>query len=63
MSAKMVHKVRKVRCPKCRVLLQEPQGYHVYKCGGCGTKLQGQKAKFFSILFYSLNFILLQNYA
>ncbi|XP_058753137.1 protein ENHANCED DISEASE RESISTANCE 4-like [Vicia villosa] len=43
MSGKLVHKLRIVKCPKCRQLLQEPQGYDVYKCGGCGTDLQAKK--------------------
>ncbi|KAL5075357.1 hypothetical protein RYX36_014341 [Vicia faba] len=43
MSGKLVPKLRIVKCPKCRQLLQEPQGYDVYKCGGCGTELQAKK--------------------
>ncbi|KAI5405296.1 protein ENHANCED DISEASE RESISTANCE 4 [Lathyrus oleraceus] len=43
MSGKLVPKLRIVKCPKCRQLLQEPQGYDVYKCGGCGTDLQAKK--------------------
>lgn len=43
MSGKVVTKIRIVKCPKCRQLLPEPQGYSVYKCGGCGTDLQAKK--------------------
>jgi len=34
-------KPRLVLCPKCWQLLQESPDYDVYKCGGCGTTLQG----------------------
>lgn len=55
MSGKLVPKLRIVKCPKCRQLLQEPQGYDVYKCGGCGTDLQGE----ISILtFYTFQILL-----
>ncbi|MCH89789.1 DUF3133 family protein, partial [Trifolium medium] len=43
MSGKVVTKIRIVKCPKCRNLLPEPQGYDVYKCGGCGTDLKAKK--------------------
>ncbi|KAK3230338.1 hypothetical protein Dsin_002219 [Dipteronia sinensis] len=33
-------KVRLVKCPKCRLILPEPTGVPVYKCGGCSTVLQ-----------------------
>ncbi|KAI7749319.1 hypothetical protein M8C21_023654 [Ambrosia artemisiifolia] len=36
-------KVRIVKCPRCRVVLPEPQGVPVYACGGCGAKLQAKK--------------------
>lgn len=51
MSGKMVPKLRIVRCPKCRQLLQEPTGYDVYKCGGCGTDLQGNTSNFWHVNF------------
>ncbi|QHO55897.1 hypothetical protein HN51_010755 [Arachis hypogaea] len=35
-------KVRVVRCPKCRNILQEPVDYSVYRCGGCGTTLKAK---------------------
>nr|GLL40386.1 protein ENHANCED DISEASE RESISTANCE 4-like [Ipomoea trifida] len=38
-------KVRLVRCPKCRQILQEYAEIPVYKCGGCGTVLQAKKKK------------------
>jgi len=42
MSGGLVPAVRVVRCPKCRLLLQEPAGCDLYKCGECGTTLQGE---------------------
>lgn len=41
MDSGSTHKVRLVRCPKCRQLLPEPADVEVYKCGGCSTVLQG----------------------
>lgn len=41
MSGESAPKPRVVLCPKCRQLLQEPPDYDLYKCGGCGTVLQG----------------------
>ncbi|ESW08403.1 hypothetical protein PHAVU_009G042600 [Phaseolus vulgaris] len=35
--------VRVVRCPKCRLLLEEPTGCDLYKCGECGTILEAKK--------------------
>lgn len=32
---------RIVKCPRCRGLLPESPGLRLYKCGGCGTVLQG----------------------
>jgi len=32
--------VRRVRCPRCLCVLEEP-GAPVYQCGGCGTSLRG----------------------
>lgn len=32
--------VRHVRCPKCHSVLQEPAGFPVYQCGGCGASLR-----------------------
>nr|KYP53767.1 Uncharacterized protein At5g05190 family [Cajanus cajan] len=43
MSGELVPKLRVVRCPKCRLLLQEPPGCDLYKCGECGTTLQAKK--------------------
>ncbi|XP_027904890.1 uncharacterized protein LOC114164419 [Vigna unguiculata] len=43
MSGGLVPAVRVVRCPKCRLLLQEPAGCDLYKCGECGTTLQAKK--------------------
>lgn len=51
MPAELAAKVRLVRCPKCRLLLPEFPHYNVYKCGGCGTTLQGN------------NSLILQNYS
>lgn len=45
MSSESAPKPRFVLCPKCRLLLQEPQNFDVYKCGGCGTTLQAKKRK------------------
>ena len=42
MSGELVPELRVVRCPKCRLLLQEPTGCDLYKCGECGTTLQGE---------------------
>lgn len=36
-------KIRLVRCPRCRKVLEEPTEVPVYECGGCGTKLQAKK--------------------
>lgn len=33
--------VRRVRCPRCHSVLEEPAGAPVYQCGGCGTSLRG----------------------
>ncbi|TKW36541.1 hypothetical protein SEVIR_2G447100v4 [Setaria viridis] len=33
--------VRRVRCPKCHSVLEEP-GAPVYQCGGCGTSLRAK---------------------
>jgi ribosomal protein L37AE/L43A len=41
MNSGSAAKIRFVRCPKCRQVLVEPQDIPVYKCGGCGTHLQG----------------------
>lgn len=35
--------VRLVRCPKCKNLLPEVTGNSVYRCGGCGAVLRGDK--------------------
>ncbi|XP_014500115.1 uncharacterized protein LOC106761120 [Vigna radiata var. radiata] len=43
MSGGLVPPVRVVRCPKCRLLLQEPTRCDLYKCGECGTTLQAKK--------------------
>jgi len=56
MSGKVVTKIRIVKCPKCRQLLPEPQGYSVYKCGGCGTDLQGEKYNFIFVYHCTLQF-------
>ncbi|RDX82565.1 Protein ENHANCED DISEASE RESISTANCE 4, partial [Mucuna pruriens] len=45
MSGELVPKPRVVRCPKCRLLLQEPPGCDLYKCGECGTTLQAKKRR------------------
>lgn len=63
MSGKVVTKIRIVKCPKCRQLLPEPQGYSVYKCGGCGTDLQGEKSFLFLYTIVLFNITLFQNYA
>ncbi|CAN6219957.1 unnamed protein product [Urochloa humidicola] len=34
--------VRRVRCPRCHGVLEEPAGAPVYQCGGCGTKLRAK---------------------
>ncbi|KAK8519692.1 hypothetical protein V6N13_104812 [Hibiscus sabdariffa] len=39
MASGTVSKVRLVRCPKCRLVLQEIPDFPVYKCGGCDTIL------------------------
>ncbi|XP_027163027.1 uncharacterized protein LOC113763415 isoform X1 [Coffea eugenioides] len=44
MTNQMTAKIRLVRCPRCRQLLQEPD-IPVYKCGGCGAVLQAKKFK------------------
>ncbi|KAK2664244.1 hypothetical protein Ddye_002818 [Dipteronia dyeriana] len=36
-------KIRLVRCPKCGNVLQEPQNYPVYLCGGCDAVLRAKK--------------------
>jgi DNA-directed RNA polymerase subunit RPC12/RpoP len=59
MSDKVVTKIRIVKCPKCRNLLPEPQGYDVYKCGGCGTDLKGEK----SILIFVYTIVLSKFYS
>ncbi|KAJ1292445.1 hypothetical protein BS78_02G391700 [Paspalum vaginatum] len=33
--------VRRVRCPRCHSILQEP-GAPIYQCGGCGTSLRAK---------------------
>ncbi|KAL2339493.1 hypothetical protein Fmac_007433 [Flemingia macrophylla] len=43
MSGELVPKLRVVRCPKCRLLLQEPPGFDLYRCGECGTTLRAKK--------------------
>ncbi|XP_027339332.1 protein ENHANCED DISEASE RESISTANCE 4-like [Abrus precatorius] len=43
MSGELVPKLRVVRCPKCQLLLPEPPGCVLYKCGECGTTLQAKK--------------------
>lgn len=43
MSGDLAPKLRVVRCPKCRLLLEEPAGCDLYKCGECGTTLQAKK--------------------
>ncbi|OIV96883.1 hypothetical protein TanjilG_00465 [Lupinus angustifolius] len=45
MSGDFVSKFRLVKCPKCRVLLQENPKYNVYSCGGCGTILQANNRR------------------
>lgn len=52
MSTESVPKPRFVLCPKCWQLLQEAPDLDVYKCGGCGTTLQGLK----SVIVYVLTF-------
>lgn len=46
MAAEFTTKVRLVRCPKCRLLLPELPDFQVYRCGGCGTILQGNDLYF-----------------
>ncbi|KAJ4823727.1 hypothetical protein Tsubulata_046991 [Turnera subulata] len=36
-------KIRFVRCPKCKNLLQEPSDHSVYQCGGCAAFLRAKK--------------------
>lgn len=50
--------VRVVRCPKCRLLLEEPTGCDLYKCGECGTILEGEILFFAFQTFYSLYVVL-----
>ncbi|MED6216704.1 hypothetical protein PIB30_010144 [Stylosanthes scabra] len=38
-----IPKMQIVRCPKCRNILSEPVDCSVYKCGGCGAVLKGNK--------------------
>lgn len=45
MTNEVVSKVRLVRCPKCRQVLQEPTELIVYRCGGCNAVLQAKKRK------------------
>ncbi|KAL3524077.1 hypothetical protein ACH5RR_016911 [Cinchona calisaya] len=44
MTNQTTTKIRLVRCPKCLLLLPEPE-IPVYKCGGCGTVLQAKNRK------------------
>jgi ribosomal protein L37AE/L43A len=60
MSDKVVTKIRIVKCPKCRNLLPEPQGYDVYKCGGCGTDLKGEKSILIILSKFYSNYV--ENY-
>ena len=41
MTSGVTTKVRLVQCPKCRQVLPELADFPLYKCGGCGTILQG----------------------
>ncbi|CAN6169261.1 unnamed protein product [Urochloa humidicola] len=34
--------VRRVKCPRCHGVLEEPAGAPVYQCGGCGTTLRAK---------------------
>ncbi|KAJ1429824.1 putative zinc-ribbon domain, plant [Sesbania bispinosa] len=43
MSGEVVPEIRVVRCPKCKLLLPEPQGCDLYKCGGCGITLKAKR--------------------
>lgn len=52
MSGELTTKIRLVRCPKCRLVLPELPHYNVYKCGGCGTTLQGNKSRHSLILLF-----------
>lgn len=44
-------KVRLVRCPKCKHILQELPDADVYACGGCGAVLQGTVSSIISAVF------------
>ncbi|GMI86158.1 hypothetical protein HRI_002285100 [Hibiscus trionum] len=45
MAGGTISKVRLVRCPKCRLVLQEIPDFPVYKCGGCDTILVAKEQK------------------
>lgn len=62
MSGEMVSKLRVVKCPNCRLLLPEYPEYNLYKCGGCGTTLRGEKSNYCVPLYFS-SLILLGNTA
>ncbi|KAJ1387524.1 hypothetical protein SESBI_39928 [Sesbania bispinosa] len=43
MSGEVVPEIRVVRCPKCKLLLPEPPGCDLYRCGGCGITLEAKR--------------------
>lgn len=51
MAGELTSKVRFVRCPGCRGILQEVAP--LYQCAGCGTVLQGNKISFSWLLAIS----------
>lgn len=57
MESGPTHSVRVVRCPRCRMLLPEPPNIPVYKCGGCGTVLQGNYLRDYSVRNYGISFL------
>ncbi|XP_059627865.1 uncharacterized protein LOC132270696 [Cornus florida] len=45
MTSQTTTKVRFVKCPTCRQILQEPTNTPLYQCGGCSTVLQAKNSR------------------